>query len=97
LKYLRKEKKMELDQIMEAYGFKISSSCSGFEWYVKRVEVKGNDAFVTITADDELHLPESVDEPVIVSVTDHNSGKDLKTPQHFESLKYYLDTLNPPS
>ena len=88
---------MELDHIMEAYGFKISSSCSGFEWYVKRVEVKGNDAFVTITADDELHLPGSVDEPVIVSITDHNSGNELETPQRFESLKSYLDTLNPPS
>ena len=88
---------MELDQIMEAYGFKISSSCSGFEWYVKRVEYKGNDAFVTITADDELHLPESVDEPVIVSITDNNSGNELEAPQPFESLKSYLDTLNPPS
>lgn len=88
---------MELDQIMEAYGFKISSSCSGFEWYVKRVEHKGNDAFVTITADDELHLPESVDEPVILNITDNNSGNELETPQRFESLKSYLDTLNPPS
>jgi hypothetical protein len=88
---------MELDQIMEAYGFKISSSCSGFEWYVKSVEYKGNDAFVTITADDELHLPESVDEPVIVSITDNNSGNELEAPQPFESLKSYLDTLNPPS
>jgi hypothetical protein len=88
---------MELDQTMETYGFKISSSCSGFEWYVKRVEYKGDDAFVTITADDELHLPESVDEPVIVSITDHNSGNELETPQRFESLKSYLDTLNPPS
>ena len=86
---------MELDQIMDTYGFKISSSCSGFEWYVKQVEYKDNDAFVTITADDGLHLPESVDEPVIVNVTDHNSGNDLEMPQHFESLKSYLDTLNP--
>jgi hypothetical protein len=88
---------MELDQIMEAYGFKISSSCSGFEWYVKSVEYKGNDAFITITANDELHLPESVDEPVIVSITDNNSGNELEAPQPFESLKSYLDTLNPPS
>ena len=88
---------MELDQIMEAYGFKISSSCSGFEWYVKSVEYKENDAFVTITADDELHLPESVDESVVVSIIDHNSGDELEMPQRFESLKAYLDILNPPS
>lgn len=94
---MRKEKKMELDRIMETYGFKISSSCSGFEWYVKRVAYKGNDAFVTITADDELHLPESMDEPVVVNITDHNSGNELETPRRFESLKSYLDTLNSPS
>ena len=88
---------MELDQIMETYGFKISSSCSGFEWYVKTVEYKGNDAFVTVTADDELHLPESVDEPVVVSVIANDSGNDLEKPQRFESLQSYLDTLNPPS
>ena len=88
---------MELDQIMETYGFKISSSCSGFEWYVKQVEHKGNDGFVTITADDELHLPESMDEPVIVNVTDHDSGNELETSQRFESLRDYLDTLNPPT
>ncbi len=88
---------MELDQIMETYGFKISSSCSGFEWYVKQVEHKGNDAFVTITADDELHLPESMDEPVIVNITDNDSGNELETSQRFESLRDYLDTLNPPT
>jgi hypothetical protein len=32
-----------------------------------------------------------------VSITDHNSGNELETPQRFESLKSYLDTLNPPS
>ncbi|MEJ2657082.1 MAG: hypothetical protein P8012_07780 [Desulfobacterales bacterium] len=88
---------MELDQIMETYGFKTSSSCSGFEWYVKGIVYEGNDAFVTITADDELHLPESINEPVVVSITDQDSGNELKPPQRFESMQSYLDTLNTPS
>ena len=88
---------MELDQIMEAYGFNISSSCSGFEWYVKTVDYKGNEALVTVTADDELHLPKSADEPVVVSVIDNDSGNDLEAPQRFESLQSYLNTLNSPS
>jgi len=85
---------MELDQILETYGFETSTSCSGFEWYVKGIVYEGNDAFITITADDELHLPESVDEPVVVSITDRDSGNELQSPQRFESLKSYLDTLN---
>lgn len=86
---------MELDNIMEEYGFTISSSCSGFEWYMKRVEHKGTEAFITVTSDDELHLPESLDDPVVVNVSDLNSGNDLEAPQRFESLRSYLDTLSP--
>ena len=85
---------MELDQIMETYGFETSTSCSGFEWYIKGIVYEGNDAFVTITADDELHLPESINEPVVVSITDRNSGNELQPSQRFESLKSYLDTIN---
>lgn len=86
---------MELDNIMEEYGFTISSSCSGFEWYMKRIEHKGTEAFITITSDDELHLPESLDDPVVVNVSDLNSGNDLEAPQRFESLRFYLDKLSP--
>jgi len=86
---------MELDNIMEEYGFTISSSCSGFEWYMKRIEHKGTEAFITITSDDELHLPESLDDPVVVNVSDLNSGNDLEAPQRFESLRSYLDKLSP--
>ncbi len=84
---------MDLDQILETYGFESSTSCSGFEWYVKGIVYEGNDAFVTITADDELHLPESINEPVVVSITDRSSGDELTSPQRFDSLKSYLDTL----
>lgn len=86
---------MELDNIMEEYGFTISSSCSGFEWYMKRIEHKGTEAFITITSDDEMHLPESLDDPVVVNVSDLNSGNDLEAPQRFESLRSYLDKLSP--
>jgi len=86
---------MELDKTMEKYGFEISSSCSGFEWYLKKIEHNGAQAFITITSDDELHLPESLDEPVWVNVSDLNSGNDLEAPRRFESLKSYLDTLSP--
>ena len=56
---------MELYKIMEEYGFKKSSGCSGIEWYSKRTKYKGVDALITITANDEPRLPESLDERII--------------------------------
>jgi len=86
---------MELYKIMEEHGFKKSSSCSGFEWYTKSIEYKSVDALITITSNDQPRLPESLDEPVLVDITDRNSGDDLEPSRRFESLKSYLDTLNP--
>ena len=88
---------MELYKIMEEYGFKKSSSCSGFEWYTKSMTYKGVDALITITSNDEPRLPESLDEPVLVDISDRKSGDDLEPPWRFESLKSYLDTLDPVS
>jgi hypothetical protein len=85
---------MELYKIMEEYGFTKSSSCSGFEWYTKSMKYKGVDALITITANDEPRLPESLDEPVLVDITDRKSGDDLEPSRRFESLKSYLDTLD---
>lgn len=84
---------MEIDKIMEEYGFETSSSCSGFEWYTKRIQHMGTNAFITVTAGDELKLPKSLHEPVLVSISDLNSGDDMGKPQRFESLQSYLDTL----
>ena len=88
---------MEVYQIMEEYKFKKSTRCSGFEWYTKRIEYKSVDALITIIADDEPRLPESLDEPVLMNISDRNSGNDLEPSRRFESLKSYLDTLNPVS
>lgn len=85
---------MELDKVMAGYDFRISSSCSGFEWYAKRISYKGHDALITITSDDEIHLPKSLDDSVLVSINDSLSGDELEAPRNFESLKSYLDTLN---
>jgi hypothetical protein len=85
---------MELYKKMEEYGFKKSSSCSGFEWYTKSMTYKGVDALITITANDEPRLPESLDEPVLVDITDRKSGDDLEPSRRFESLQSYLDTLD---
>ena len=54
---------------MADYGFSISSSCSGFEWYKKTIKRKGQDAFITITGNEDSGLPESLDDPILAELT----------------------------
>ncbi|MBL7180123.1 MAG: hypothetical protein ABIK98_00915 [Pseudomonadota bacterium] len=85
---------MEIDKIMQAYDFSVSSSCSGFEWYKKTIKHKGKDAFITITDKESSSLPRSMDDPILVEVYDLDSGSELEKGQSFESLKAYLETLD---
>jgi hypothetical protein len=85
---------MEIDKIMQGYGFSVSSSCSGFEWYKKMIKHKGKDAFITITDKEGLGLPRSVDDSILVEVYDLDSGSELERSQSFESLKAYLEILD---
>lgn len=85
---------MEIDKIMLGYGFSVSSSCSGFEWYKKTIKHKGKDAFITITDKESLGLPKSMDDPILVEVYDLDSGSELEKSKSFESLKSYLAILD---
>jgi len=79
---------------MADYGFSISSSCSGFEWYKKTIKRKGQDAFITITGNEDSGLPGSLDDSILVEIYDLDSGNELEKIQSFDSLKSYLDTLD---
>jgi len=84
---------MEINKLMEDYGFSVSSSCSGFEWYKKTIKHKGTDAFITITNNEGLGRPESLQDPIIVEIYDLDSGNEIEKSQSFDSLQVYLDTL----
>jgi len=79
---------------MADYGFSISSSCSGFEWYKKTIKHKGKKAFITITGKESSGRPESLDDPILVEIYDLDSGNELEKSQSFGSLKSYFDTLD---
>ena len=84
---------MEINKVMKDYGFSVSSSCSGFEWYKKEIRHKGTDAFITITNSESLGLPESLEDPIVVEIYDLDSGNEIEKSQSFESLQSYLNTL----
>lgn len=85
---------MEVDKVMEDYGFSVSSSCGGIEWYKKIIKHKGKDAFVAITDNGSSGLPKSLDDPILIEIYDLDSGNELEKSQGFESLKSYLNTLD---
>jgi hypothetical protein len=85
--------KMEINKILEDYGFSVSSSCSGFEWYKKDIKHQGKNAFITITNSDGLGLPESLVDPVVIEIYDLDSGNEIGKSQRFDSLQSYLNTL----
>ena len=84
---------MDIDTIMEDHGFSASSSCGGSGWYSKAIKHQGRDAFIAVTDNTGLGLPESLDEPVQVCVYDRDSWEEVDACQNFESLKSYIDAL----
>ena len=80
---------MTVNQEMEKHGFGASSSGGGCEWFTKKIRHKAKNAFIAITDEGGLALPESLDEPVMVDVYDLDSGDLLEEVQRFESLKSY--------
>ena len=84
---------MTVNQEMEKLGFGASSSGGGCEWYTKQVQHKGKNAFIAVTDDGGLGLPESMDDPVYVGIYDLDSGDLVEEVQKFESLRSYLGSL----
>jgi len=84
---------MNLDEIMQRKGFSASLSGGGCEWYTREVKFKGQDAFIAITDNGGLGLPESLDEQVYVGIYDMNDGDPIVEAELVQSLRLYLDTF----
>jgi hypothetical protein len=84
---------MSLEETMKAYGFNLAASCAGIASYTMWIKHKGKRAYISVTDINEKDLPQTLDDPVNVSIIDLKSGDELEKPQKFETLKSYLDTL----
>jgi hypothetical protein len=88
-----KGESMSVKETMEESGFNVSSSGGGCLWYTKLVEYEGNQAFIAITDEGGLELPESLDDPVLVGIYDMDSGDELEPCQEYGTLQSYLESL----
>ena len=84
---------MAIDEIMDKLGFTASLSGGGCEWYTKKIQFKDKDAFVTITDDGGLGLPDSLEEPVYVCIYDINNDDIIEDVKLVGSLREYLDQM----
>ena len=84
---------MDIEKLMNEHGFGASSSGGGCEWYTKEIVYKGKAAFVAITDNGGLDLPQSLDEPVYVGIYDLDTGDPIEEAELHDSLKSYLDSM----
>ena len=84
---------MDVEKIMEKYGFSASLSGGGCEWYTKQFIYNGRNAFYAVTDDGGLGLPETLDEAVYVGIYDVDSGDEIVEAKIFVTLQSFLDSI----
>lgn len=84
---------MNVEEVMEKHGFRISASCAGTASYTRWTKYKGKRAYVTVTDTTGDGLPKTLDDPIRVGTFDLRSGDELEPHQDISSLGAYLETL----
>jgi hypothetical protein len=84
---------MAVEDAMKEHGFRISASCAGTAWYTKFLEYKGKRAYITVTDQGGEELPQTLEEPVQVTIYELRSGDELEEAQRISSLDSYLKSL----
>ena len=84
---------MTVEDVMKEHGFRISASCAGTAWYTKFLEHKGKRAYITVTDQGGEELPQTLEEPVQVTIYELRSGDELEEAQRISSLNSYLKSL----
>ena len=84
---------------MEKVGFRLSASCAGKASYTKFTSYKGKRAYVTVTDPSGEGFPNSMTDPVRVTIFDFRSGDELEDGRDFDSLSAYLESTgeSPPA
>jgi hypothetical protein len=78
---------------MKNYGFEVSASCAGQAWYAKSIDYEGRRAYITVTDKQGKGLPQSVGEPISVTIYDLSSGDELEDSKKMNSLESFLASL----
>jgi len=78
---------------MKTHGFNLSASCAGKASYTKWIKYRGKRAYITVNDATGDSFPNTLDEPVRVTIHDLRSGDELEASQDISSLNSYLASL----
>jgi hypothetical protein len=82
-----------VEAVMEEHGFHLSASCAGHASYTKTIPFQGRRALVSVSEQGGAGVPVSMDDPVLVTLTDLRSGDDVAPSRTFSTLAEYLASL----
>jgi hypothetical protein len=84
---------MSVEEVMKTQGFNFSASCAGKASYTKWIKYKGKRAYITVNDATGDSFPNTLEEPVRVTIYDLRSGDEVEAGQDFGSLSVYLASL----
>jgi hypothetical protein len=82
-----------VEAVMEEHGFRLSASCGGQASYTKTIPFQGRRALISVNEQGGGGLPVSMNDPVLVTVTDLRSGDDVEPARTFSTLAEYLTSV----
>jgi hypothetical protein len=84
---------MSVEEAMKSHGFNLAASCAGKASYTKWIKYKGKRAYIAVSDSSGDSFPNTLEEPVRVTIHDLRSGNELEPSQDVSSLSSYLESL----
>jgi len=84
---------MSVEEAMKSHGFNFAASCAGKASYTKWIKYKGKRAYIAVNDASGESFPNTLEEPVRVTIYDLRSGDELEAARDISSLSSYLESL----
>jgi hypothetical protein len=84
---------MTVEKVMKNHGFNLSASCAGKASYTKWIKYQGRRAYITVHDVTGDSFPNTLEEPVRVTIHDLRSGDEIEASREIGSLSFFLESL----
>lgn len=84
---------MSVEDVMTEHGFRLSASCAGKAYFTKFIRHGGKSAYIAVTDATGEGFPNTMEEPVKVTIYDMRSGDEVGDTLNVSSLAAYLESI----